>query len=173
VGSDTEVVLPAAPDVIELAELRAQPSQVLSRGAANDAFNELFALPFRGDDVARFSAQPSYAVPLDAPRSPLPAWRWYLGNGLVAAGALGVTGGALTLISAKQVKESIPNGGSQTDVLSYNAKIHARNTAAGVEIGVGGAAIASGFLLLLWPNSPPVELEATDQHGLLRVRGTF
>jgi len=174
VEGDQEVVLPAAPDVIELAELEPQPSQVRARGAANDVYDALFTLPFGRADVVPLAASVSQTPLSDARPASRPAWRTATGGGLVALGVLGATGGALTLLSAKQLKSNIPGDASQRDISAYNARISTRNQLAGVELGAGAAALSSGLLLLFWPSgAEKVALDAGAGQATVHFRGTF
>lgn len=151
VGAEAaEFVLPAAPDVVELAALPAAPVQVAQRGAAHEAFSRLFTLPFGPGEVAayRFPLALSLA---DAPDEP-GAWRRPWGLGVAGGGAL-LGAGALGLqLHARHVRGKLPGGASQALAAETNARLRGLNAATAWTAGAGVAAVAAGAALLWWPS---------------------
>jgi hypothetical protein len=178
-AEDREYVLPPAAGILRTAELVLQDSRVGARGAANDAFNTLFALPFGADVVASYRPPedeevrpaPEVAVAAEATRSGISS-RTLLGSGLAVAGAAGIATGVAALMSASSLRAHIKSDDAQDAVAAANAQITARNRLGGVLLGVGGAALLGGAAMLLWPDAPAQVTVSRD--GLMAGwRGSF
>jgi len=148
-GGAEEWPLPPTEGVVRLDQLAAQPPRVGERGAAHEAFEHVFQLPFDRGAVARYRF-PAPAEALAAP--PLPLRRraapFVLGGAGVLAG-----GAALTAILAQTQGSDLPGNASQADISARNARISRLNVGTAVLLG---AAVASavGAAYLFWS---PVE----------------
>jgi hypothetical protein len=175
-SDDSEVVIPTTPQVVALADLPVQEPRMRTRGAANDAFQSLFALPFGQRVVESFRfdtpAEPPGAPPVDG--SGPARVRTYTGAALLSVGAAGAAVGVYGLLSARALQERSGSGTSQVDVADANQKIHSRNVASAIGFGVAGVAATTGLLLVLWPEGHATV--AWDPHsgaGTMALHGTF
>jgi hypothetical protein len=185
VDDDAEFAVPASPSVIALADLDGAPARVASRGAANEAFASLFALPFDQEAVNSYvEPVPESWVPLverDAPQDravpaspPNPATarrRRILGWTGVGFGAAAVGVGGI--LSATSVGVQPGNAPNNADVASRNNRVTALNTGAAVAYTVGGVSVATGLFLLLWPGRSPVQVVATPAGGYVGYSRSF
>jgi hypothetical protein len=173
-ADETEYVIPPAPDVVEIAALTPERAPVQSRGAANDAFNKLFSLPFRAEDVLdlRLRAAPDLVVPPDD-SSPVP-WTRYAGMSLVGASVVSGAAGVITLLSAGSLKNNLGTDPSQLDVANVNDKIAVRKLVGGLELGVAGVTAFTGLALLLWPSTQaPVSADISLNGGMIHFHAGF
>lgn len=175
VGEEREYSLPAAPDVVRLADLGFEPPRVASRGAAHESFEHIFSVPFDRDVVASYT----YSVPtppelLEAVTAPSPV-RPVLGWGGVALGGATVGVGLVTTLLAQESRASITPSTPQGQVAERNARIRSLNTTSGVLYGVGSVALVGGVvLLLLGPETGTLPLVAAGPEGaVLGVTGAF
>jgi hypothetical protein len=180
VDDDAEFAVPASPSVIALADLDGGPARVASRGAQNEAFASLFALPFDQQAVESYvEPVPESWVPLveaDTPRDkitssphrPVPALRRALGWSSVGFGAAALGAGAILSESAIGFSH-----GAQADVGSTNARIRELNAWAAAAYSVGGVSVATGLFLLLWPGGSPVQIVATPAGGYVGYSHSF
>jgi hypothetical protein len=170
-GDESEFVIPSSPQVVALADLPMQEPRMRTRGAANDAFESLFALPFgqRVVDGFHFDDPPR---PEDGPREPeRSSSRSYAGLGLLSIGAIGLGAGYYSYQSARSLASQASSG---TDAAEANRKIPSRNVAAAIGLSVGGAAAAAGLMLLLWPEGHgAVAVDPAGQSASLTVHGNF
>jgi hypothetical protein len=178
VRDEQEFAIPASPEVVALAELSPSPAATQPRGAANDAYNALFALPFRPEDVAqlrmRSLAELDISAPRDVSASSRSPWRTQLGFSLLGVGVAGGVLGTLALSSAQQVKTGIGASTSQADAASANERIATRNLQASVAFAAAGAASLAGLALLLWPESnAPLRADVSAVGATLHLRGEF
>src|SRR5882757_1343621 len=81
-GNEAEFVIPTDIDAVSLAALTPEEPHSGSRGATNDAFENLFALPFSNRVVQGFALKPWQPTSVDS-STPLPEWRLYTGMGLL------------------------------------------------------------------------------------------
>jgi hypothetical protein len=179
-SDDVEFVIPNEPEVVAVADLTPAEPRVRGRGAANDAFEMLFALPFGKRFVDSFHTDvPARAPGAEVDRALAPSatrgapWRTYGAVGLLGLGAASATAGALTIASAHGLKTSLAAGASQAQVADVNDRVRGRNVAAGAEIAAAGAATIAGCVLLLWPSGPRVGVTATASSGGVLVDGRF
>ena len=154
-SDDVEYVIPSSPQVVALASLTVQEPRTRTRGAANDAFESLFALPFDQRVVEKFrfdaSSRPDAVGGSDTGGS---HFRSYAGATLLSVGVLGAAAGIYSLESARALGAGLAqNDASQVDAVETNKKIQSRNVLGVIGIGAGGTAAAAGLLLLLWPES--------------------
>jgi hypothetical protein len=170
-AEDREYVLPPGAGVLRTTELSLQDSRVASRGAANDAFNALFALPFGADAVASYHPETETAVSTADEGSGVSP-RMAVGGALAAVGAAGVATGVVTLLSARSLRAGIDRMADQQQVSAINERISARNRLGAVLVGAGGAAIFGGALLFFWPESP-AQLAITPDGVSAGWRGRF
>jgi hypothetical protein len=197
VDDDAEFALPASPSVIALADLDGAPARVASRGAANEAFEKLFSLPFDRGVVARY-VEPARDpwVPLfpadtpgdarEAPSSPhaahldspvgarvSPARRIAVWGG-VGLGAAALGTGAILSASSIGVSRGTPSNESQRDVAARDSRISTLNTGAAVAYATGGAVLAAGLgALLFGPGVSPVRAVALPSGGYFGYAGSF
>ncbi len=176
--NDAEYVVPIAPEVVSLSDIEAGRARVASRGAANDAYNMLFSLPFDGDVVATYQplqAPPDGAPTPDttlAPAGPSASTRRWLGWSALGLGATGVGAGVALGVSASSTARDTTRTDSQRDVAQRNTRIGAYDTGAAVAYAAGGAMIATGLVLLLWPDSH-VRVVTTPGATLIGYGGSF
>ena len=153
-SDDVEYVIPSSPQVVALASLTVQEPRTRARGAANDAFESLFAFPFDQRVVEKFrfdaSSRPEALGENDTSGS---HFRSYAGATLLSVGVLGAAAGIYSLESARALGAAAQDSASQVDTVATNKKIQSRNVLGVIGIGAGGTAAAAGLLLLLWPES--------------------
>jgi hypothetical protein len=157
-----EWVLPSSPDVLSLGDLESGRVRVAVRGAAHEAYNLLFSLPFDRGVVARYVepppgvAEPPAAVAqsdTDPATARTPPVRRALGWGAVGLGAVGGVVGAVLSTAAVAVAGGSSHQEDQFDVARRNARISTLNAAAMISYLAGGASLGTGAVLLLWPNA--------------------
>jgi hypothetical protein len=153
-SDDVEYVIPSSPQVVALASLTVQEPRTRTRGAANDAFESLFALPFGQRVVEKFrfdslSRRQDAVGENDTGGS---HFRSFAGATLLSVGVLGAAAGIYSLESARALGAD-QNDASQRDAVETNKKIQTRNVLGVIGVGAGGTAAAAGLLLLLWPES--------------------
>jgi len=180
---DLEYVMDAAPAVLRLGDLRAQPLTTLARGAAQESFRLLFSLPFSQQNVDELVPPPAVVVEEPAADAAPPAagdaasgsgsaspssWRRPVAFGLFAVGAAAAAGGTWAVTSALKVQERGET--DQGHIYKSNNVIERYNTWARALYGISGAAVATGTLLLLWPwltggDQPPVAVGVSHGGG--------
>jgi hypothetical protein len=170
---DVEFVIPSDPEVVELAALAPTEPRDRSRGAANDAYELLFALPFDQQVVSQLARGAPAADERARPADPRASWRLYAGLGLVGLGAGAATIGAFTVKSASDLRSGVGGGSPGAGIAAINDQIRRRNLEAGIELGIAGAAVVSGLVLALWPRAPQVEVGVAASAGVVSFRGGF
>jgi hypothetical protein len=134
-SDDSEFVIPSSPQVVALADLRVQEPRMRTRGAANDAFEALFALPFGQRVVEKFRFDPSFRQDEAlAEKDPGGSHvRSYAGATLISVGVLGAAAASYSLLSAQalQRKTSGPNT-SQLEAEETNQTIKSRQVVGGI-----------------------------------------
>ena len=189
---DTEYVLPPDQSVVALADLAPEQPRARTRGAAHDAFDLVFTLPFDESSVQGYVARDpdpapsSDGIDTDAAGKTVgadvgagggPSAKKVVGFGALGLGALAT--GIGTTYAVLGVHES--NGAtpteSQSDAASRNDRIARDRTATIVGLGVGGALIATGVVVLLWPSAPKAlhgaSAVVTPAGASLGLGGTF
>jgi hypothetical protein len=153
-------VAAGAADVVSIAAMSPDEPRTLGRGAAHASFSLTFALQFDADVVRRFALAPPEVV---APRPPAPRG-WHRPAAWVALGVGGASlaTGAAFALSARSLHDGASPLDSQLSVAQRNAKIAWRNSAAAISAGVAAAAIATGAVLLLWPDAHPHTMAAVQ-----------
>jgi hypothetical protein len=148
---DREYVIAPGADVVRTAELALEPPRTERRGAADDAFDALFALPFGPEVVAAFElAAGAAAADADVALRPR-AWTW--GHGLIGAGTLAGAAGVAALVSAHALAGGPDDAHRpQQAVAQENRAIRRRNLLGAAALGIGGAAVTAG-LFWLWYDS--------------------
>lgn len=158
---DKEFLLPAGVPVVALADLEPEEPRVAARGAAHEAFNLVFTLPFDSQAVEAY-AEPSFERPpardtatqsrhVTSAASPL---RRVVGWSSVGAGVAGVGVGVALSISAVTIAGGGSTLESQVATNERNDRVIAHNTGAAIGYVAGGAVVATGLVLLLWPHAP-------------------
>lgn len=145
-----ELRVPDGQDHVLLSRLTPEPEQARARGAAHEAFRQLFTLPLDRAQLDAFATDEALADSLgeseNGPRS-TPTKRWVRGS-LGALGVAGVAAGVGLGLSAYDLRSQ----GEARDVdgetrAQINADVAARNRLA---LGVGAAGVALGATALLW-----------------------
>lgn len=169
---DVEFVIPSEPERVELASLEPAEPRDHARGAANDAYGLLFALPF-GPSVVQGYRPRATLDGADDVRAPAPPWKTYTGVGLLGLGAGGAAVGALMLESAASL-EPQASADSAGDRSALEGRVRDRNLVAVVAFAAGGVAATCGVALLLWPRSPArVDVGARAGGPWISVHGEF
>jgi hypothetical protein len=174
VGDDVEFLVPNGSEPAEIALLEPSEPRQAARGAANDIYENLFALPFGQATVNRF-VFPNTVLAPPPPRGGVPTWRAVTGTSLIAgAVAVGVVGG-LTWKAAHDAASSAQSpDATGAQVAAANDSIRTQNLAAGLEFAGASAAAVSGALLLLWPEGPSrPEVDVSTSALTLSFRGRF
>jgi hypothetical protein len=168
-GNEAEFVIPTGGDAVSLASIPAQEPRNASRGASDDAFETLFALPFSDRVVQGFALKP-WQPSSEEPMAPVPSWRLYTGMTLLGAATVSAIGASATLLSANDLRASAgPNATADID-----DKIHTKKAWATVGFAAAGVAAASGLAVLLWPTSAlPVDVSGAPGTATVRLRGAF
>ena len=144
---DFEYVMDAAPAVLRLGDLRAQPLTTVARGAAQESFRLLFSLPFSQQNVDEFVEPPAVVVEAPAATAAPPAagdaasgsaspssWRRPVAFGLFAVGAAAAAGGTWAVTSALEAQER--HEYEQAGVYNTNKLIERHNTWARTLYGI-------------------------------------
>jgi hypothetical protein len=149
---DLEFVIPMNPQVVKLASLTPQEPRSLPRGAANDAFESLFALPFDRHAVQAFQLRPLAPGRPEGDAAERASWRLPTGLGLFGVATAGAVVGALSFASARDLRNGADNSTSQVETESINDRIRTKNLMAGIGFGVAGTFAATGLAVLFWPS---------------------
>jgi len=169
---DREFVLPAGEGVLTTAALEAQEPHVNTRSAAHEAFSSLFSLPFDERAVDEVMVrQEGLLVESAEAKAPLGARR-VTGLALLGVGALAAAGGTWSYLSARSLREEGPTS-SMEAAADINKRIAARNRLTVAAAGVAGAAVLTGALLWLWPDSPAAAVSVTTSGVTLELKSTF
>jgi hypothetical protein len=144
---------------------------VRARGAAHEAFLMLFRDPFDADVVATFRLDGESAP---RPLSEAARRRHRLGKTVLGAAVVGVALGVGCAGAAALIKSSDSPGSSQADTTTRNSWIRGLDITAWTLIGAGGAALATGAALLLWPDKEaPVAVTVSGGGATLGYRARF
>ena len=149
-----------------------------TRGAANDAFQALFSLPFGQRVVDGFRLGPG--VPEDAPSDVAKRdgggsrFRSYAGVTLLSAGVIGAAASIYGLESAVALNKGLGDGGTGQAAADVNEKARTRTLVGAIGLGVAGTAAVSGLVLLLWPESHSnVSWDPSVRSASVAVHGSF
>lgn len=177
VGDDRELRLPADRDVVAVAELTPEDPRIASRGAAHESFSALFSLPFDRAAVDSYREPPARAPAPEEERRPPRgfATRQWVGLGVGGVGVLFAGAGAAFGLDANATKRGLAPNASQAEADAANSRIARGNALAITGLAVGGAAIAAGSLLLLWPRGaqPPVTIAPVAGGAVLGAGARF
>jgi hypothetical protein len=159
---------------ITVAALADRPSPARTRGAAHNAFNLIFSMPFDDSAVAQYQFPEADLVGVAAPPAPA-SWRpraALVAGALSAATAIG--SGVFILSSRQHAQEAVDPMTSQADVASLNSAID-RDQRRALWLGAAAAVTAAGALgLWLWPEAKLApSLAADDSAPVLGVSGRF
>jgi hypothetical protein len=180
--TESEWVLPSSPDVVSLADLQAGQVRVSARGAAHEAFNLLFSRPFDRGVVARYvdpgldgvapsaaALQPDSETPRASTGSVKRAWGWgAIGLGVIAGGT-GAVLSSMAVTSAHGASRSE----SEASVAQRNSRISSLNAGAVTGYVAGGVSLATGMLLLFWPNAQHIQAGGSRSGGYIGYGVTF
>lgn len=180
VDADTEYLLERAAaeeapsDVVALADLTGEAPRTASRGAAHESFSTLFAAPFDRQAVDDYREQAIDAAPAPAPAPKRSSLRMPIGVGALLTGAGLAGAGAVIAIGTSSLGGAPALNASQASVASRNERIESRNTASTVLYASGAVLAATGFAILLWPESrAKVTANVSANGGSLGYGGTF
>ena len=160
---DTEFVLPPDREVVALADLAPEQPRARARGAAHDAFDLVFTLPFDEEAVTGYEEhEPDLGDAVLGPPAPPAAAEASSGTSakaLVGFGALGLGGAGIAIGVTYAVLGVVESNGStasesQRDASARNDRIARDRTVAVVGLAAGGALAATGLVVLLWPSAP-------------------
>jgi len=169
---DTEYVLPPDQSIVALADLAPEQPRARTRGAAHDAFDLVFTLPFDEATVQGYVAREPETAPsadgvdggtfgkLGPPSAYIgadssgPSAKKVVGFGALGLGAVAAGIGATYAVLGARESDGATPTESQRDAASRNDHIASDRTATIVGLGVGGALIATGVVVLLWPSAP-------------------
>jgi hypothetical protein len=180
-SDDREFEIPAAPALVNLADLSAQPPRAAARGAAHDAFSLIFSLPFDDEALAAYPASAGdRAVDLtlardaaDAP-APRPRWRLVAGTAALGIGAASAATAVVLTLSAHALKGDAQRAPNQQATAALDDRIAVRRSWATATYAIAAAATLTGGALLLWPGG---NLRATGvvdgSSGSLAIQGGF
>jgi hypothetical protein len=170
---DREFVLPADAGVLSTAALQAQEPHVVARSAAHEAFTALWSLPFDARAVEEVLARPEGLLEEPAEAAPPLGARRVAGLSLIGVGALAAAGGTWAYLSARSLRDDVAPGASQEAATSTNQRITTRNRLAVAGAGLAGAALLTGALLWLWPDSPPAAVSVSTSGVMLELKSVF
>ena len=168
---DVEFVISTGQDVVSLADLTPQEPRNRVRGAANDAFESLFAAPFDQGVVQRFALVPREAPAAETPT--LPRWRFNTSIGLLGLATVSAVGASVSLFSAHDIAAAgAPTSPARAAELDGRIQTRRRWGAAGLV--TAGLAAAAGLGILLWPPTPPpVSVAGGPGLALVQLGGAF
>jgi hypothetical protein len=182
-----ERTVPPGDALVPLAHLPVTAPRARSRGAAHQAFSQIFAMPFDQEAVQTWDRDVAVATArFDAREQERETEarharaRQIAGIAALGVGAAAGVGAVLFARSAYALHDDAPTNESQRDTVARNDRIEMRNYAA-IGLGVGAlAAGATAALLLLWPRpsattsgAPELDAAASPTSGLVTGRWRF
>jgi hypothetical protein len=156
---DREFVLGDAPAVASTADATPVAPRVSRRGAADEAFNGLFALPFDGGGVTNVGSRITTGDPEESPRRA--GGGRTVGLALIGAALPAAAVGTWAFVSARILRDRVDARAMQTEVADSNRQIRDRNTIGAVALSVAGTAALTGLVLWL-RDVPPVTILASS-----------
>ena len=169
--------MPEGAAVVLVSQLPLQDAHVVTRGAANDLFRSLFALPFSSDAMRSYQArQHDLAARAPAPPAEQPgAVRRFGKLVLPALGIASSLAGGAVAWSAYSLRNDPASIRSQAAAAAANERISRRNRWGAALLGVGGAALVGGAVLWLTEKTPAsrVDLAVTPLGISAGFRGSF
>jgi hypothetical protein len=173
-------VVPAswrADEVVELDDLPRSPTQASARGAAHEAFSQIFSLPFDQGSVALLSQRRAEAELAERAYQQVERRTSWRRTGAVAtwvASGAALAAGTALLISAYRLSNGIGPQDSHQMVDAQNARIRSRNRWGGGLLITAGAAAAAGALLWPWSTGEEgVSVALTPRRVELGARWRF
>lgn len=165
-ADEREFAIAGSEDVVALSALSPAEPRVHGRGAAHDAFQRLFDLPFDRAASAAFSLPPSgIGLVAEAP-GPSLSPRKIGGIAVTGLGVAGLVGGVWTLVSTQGIRDGASSGESQRATALRNERIQRGNTTAVAVLSAAGVAVVGGLVLALWPEDyASIVLVPDAQHG--------
>jgi hypothetical protein len=131
-----------------LSQLAPESPRARPRGAAHEAFRQLYARPFDAAAVTSFQADVDLVLEAEPPtHSSLPRWAPWVPLAAGAA-ALAVSGGLL--VSSHELRATARPGTSGMEIQRINATMASRNRAAAISGIAGGALVLGGLGLFYW-----------------------
>jgi hypothetical protein len=153
VDDDKEFVLDAGPEILALADLSAGEPRSQTRGAAHEAFNHLFAMPFDAQAVAEYREPPPPDSVQNAPIGPRRNVKTTIGFVALGAGAVALGAGTYFAARASSIGSRDATGLSNADAAAQNDRVNRFDTGAIISFTAAGVLAATGVTLLLWPTS--------------------
>ncbi len=176
-AEDREQVLPEGAVVARTADLPVQDAHVAARGAANDLFRSLFALPFTADVLTSYRPrEPGGAAEgLTARAEGRTRRRLGVAVGLGTTAVVGGIAGLAVLNSARSLHDDPASVISQQTTADANKRIERRNRWGVALLGAGGAALLGAAVLWLGDRTPAanVDLAVGPLGATAGVRGSF
>ena len=171
ISDEREFAIAPGPEVVAIAALTPQEPRVKGRGAAHEAFERLFELPFDRAFAEAFSLE----RPVIAERARDPALAPAKIAGLASYGlaVAGVAGGTWSYLATKSLGNA-PANESQADAAARNQRISRGNTTTIAVFCVAGAAAVAGTVLMLVPEgAPTVALVPGPNGAMASISGGF
>lgn len=131
-----------------VAQLPEQPASARTRGAANDAFDRLFELPFHQRDVDAYIPP----KPETWTRPPTNSARKTAAIATIGVGVAAGLVGSVLFWRANALQDSLSDASSQRDATRVNQRVSDLNQAGMWSLIGGGIAAGVGTTLLLWPH---------------------
>ena len=175
-AEDREQVLAEDAPVVRTSQLPVQEAHVAARGAANDLFRSLFALPFTAEAIATYRARDRDPAPDGPTPRPERGMARRLGPVGLGVGVASAAAGLGLLLEARALRADPEGQRSQKAVEKTNERILLRNRWGVALLGVGGAAVLGGAALLWLGGKTPlthVDVAITPLGGSAGFRGSF
>jgi len=163
VSDDAELKVPEVP-IVAVVDLSLESRAARARGAAHEAFRLLFTLPFERAEVERYQYRVLESE-IDLP-APAVSRRKLVGWSVIGLSAVSAGSAFLFDRAAQSERDEITPHLSQAEVARRNDEIAHKNMATTIFYTAGAAALVTGVVVLLWPDSE-------EQIALARSRFAF
>jgi hypothetical protein len=152
--ANEEFGVPADSEVVALADLASRPSGVSERGAEEDAFSLIFALPFDASVVDAYApaSAPPEGRPTAPPPSPPTSWMTPVGIAGVAVGGVTLLAGGTLGVAALLERAGERSEESGLDAQRRNERITTFGTGAVLGLSAGAVLLTGGIALLVLPS---------------------
>ena len=171
IGDEQEFAIAPGDEVVALSALAPQEPRVKGRGAAQEAFQHLFELPF--DKAVAESYSFDRPVLMEGAREPALAPAKIAGLASLGLAVVGIAGGTWSYLATKALANA-PANESQADAAARNQRISRGNATTVAVFSVAGAAAVAGTVLMLVPEgAPKVALVPGPGGAMASVSGEF
>jgi hypothetical protein len=160
---DRELAIPPSENVVRIRDLAPSPPRARVRGAAHDSFGLVFSLPFDEEAVRTFV--PPSPPPIESPPTTRD-WRLIASTAAVIAGLGTASVGVRFTLRAHDIRDATPINASQQEVAQRNRDIAHNARIATTLYVAGGAAVAAGVIIYLWPRSKHAPVIAATPGGV-------